>query len=166
MCIRYVHPGCSGKSDIVFVIDSSGSIRRDRFGKVLDFVNRIVKEHSVQGDATRFGAVVFSDSASVMFQLNTYKTKQDVMAAISCIKFAGGRTNTAAGLQLMVGIYLVLMLAYLHVERIPRIAMALKHFIACIAVLMSSFSKRVSRVMTSMYVSASFKCFLSYRVRD
>lgn len=92
---------CSGKVDIVFVIDSSGSIRSERFPKVLDFVNSIVNEFEVSGDATRFGAVVFSDSASVSFQLSAYKTKQDVMSAISQIKFIGGRTNTAGGLQLM-----------------------------------------------------------------
>ena len=96
--------GCSSKLDIVFVIDSSGSIRSERFPKVLNFVNSIVDQYEVSSDATRIGAVVFSDSASVQFQLNAFKSKQDVMSAVSQIKFIGGRTNTAGGLQLMVGV--------------------------------------------------------------
>ena len=91
----------------MFILDSSGSIRRERFPKVLEFVNNIVNEFEVSSDATRFGAVVFSDSASVQFQLNTHTTKQDVMSGINQIRFIGGRTNTAAGLQLMVGIVVV-----------------------------------------------------------
>lgn len=43
-------------ADIVFVIDSSGSIRSERFPRVLEFVESIVSDLDVHPDRTRVGA--------------------------------------------------------------------------------------------------------------
>ena len=94
--------GCSGKVDIAFVLDASGSIRNERFPKVIDFVVSIIEEFQVSQKDTRIAAVSYSDSASAQFLLNTYQTKQDVQLALRRIKFIGGRTNTASGLRVMI----------------------------------------------------------------
>ncbi|KAI0210897.1 Collagen alpha-5(VI) chain [Lamellibrachia satsuma] len=92
---------CSGKVDIVFVVDASGSIRNERFSKLLKFMSSIVDDLEVASDKTRVGAVSFSSTAAVQFQLKDYNSMQDVMTATRQIKFNGGRTNTASALQLM-----------------------------------------------------------------
>ena len=72
-------PGCSGYSDIVFLVDSSGSIRHERFPQVLDFIVNIVTNLDVASDRTRIGLLYWSSSASVGFYLNQYYKKQDVI---------------------------------------------------------------------------------------
>ena len=51
------------------MIDSSGSIRNERFPRVLDFVAGIVDQFEVSQDAARFGAITFSDNFEKLFDL-------------------------------------------------------------------------------------------------
>lgn len=90
---------CSGLLDIVFAIDASGSIRVERFPYVLDFAISIAETLEIRSEKTRVGAIKWSDSASVEFQLNAYTQKQDVLNALRRISFMGGRTNTASALE-------------------------------------------------------------------
>jgi len=90
---------CTGKVDIAFVLDASGSIRNERFPFVIDFVNSLIGELQVSAVDTQVAAVSYSDNFAPQFLLNTYKTKQDVQLAFKRIPFIGGRTNTAAGLR-------------------------------------------------------------------
>lgn len=91
--------GCTGKVDVAFVLDASGSIRNERFPYVINFVNSIIDELQVSQQDTRIGAVSYSDNHAPQFLLNTYNTKQDVQLAFSRIPFIGGRTNTASALR-------------------------------------------------------------------
>jgi len=91
--------GCSGKVDIAFILDASGSIRNERFPKVIDFVNSIIEELQVSQVDTRIAAVSYSDTAAPQFFLNAFENKQDVQLAFRRIPFIGGRTNTASGLR-------------------------------------------------------------------
>jgi collagen type VI alpha len=92
---------CSGRVDIAFVLDASGSIRNERFLKVIDAVVNMVEEMQVSLNDTRIAAVSYSDGYVHQFFLNTYSTKQDVQLALRRIAFIGNRTNTAAGIQYM-----------------------------------------------------------------
>jgi len=93
--------GCSGRVDIAFVLDASGSIRVERFPKVIDTVVAIVEQLQVSLNDTRIAATSYSDSNYPQFFLNRYNSKQDVQLALRRIPFVGNRTNTAAGLQYM-----------------------------------------------------------------
>ena len=68
--------GCDGRLDIIFAIDASGSIRNNHFEDVIEFLVDVVREMDVRPEATRVGAICWSDSASIEFQLNTYNNKQ------------------------------------------------------------------------------------------
>jgi len=68
------------EADVVFVLDSSGSIDADDFSQILDFVSRLVDNFDVEGGAIRVGVVTYADdvqSAST-FNLNQYSTRQAV----------------------------------------------------------------------------------------
>jgi collagen type VI alpha len=93
--------GCSGRIDLAFVLDASGSIRNERFPKVIDFVVDLIEQLQISSDDTRVAVVSYSDNYAHQFHLNTYTTKQDVQLALRRIPFIGGRTNTAAGIQYM-----------------------------------------------------------------
>ena len=48
---------------------------------------------------TRVAVVVFSDTGTVLFNLNRYDSRQEVQDAISRITYIGSNTNTAGGLD-------------------------------------------------------------------
>ena len=75
----YLSTGCSPQLDLALVIDSSGSIRAERFRNVTNYMKTVVSNLNVGPDATRVSVVSFSDTASVEFNLNSYTAKEDVM---------------------------------------------------------------------------------------
>ncbi|KAK3579041.1 hypothetical protein CHS0354_029897 [Potamilus streckersoni] len=93
---------CGRIADVVFVIDSSSSIWEPYFVQQLEFVKQLVKAFDVGQDKTRIGALTFSNKTITEFHLNTYDNKQDVLDAISAIKFAqGDETNTYDALMVL-----------------------------------------------------------------
>ena len=56
----------------MFLVDSSGSVGRDNFARLLDFVNRVVDEMNIAYNHTRVGLVSFSNRAWISFTLDKY----------------------------------------------------------------------------------------------
>ena len=93
--------------DLCFIVDSSGSIRDnnppggqpDNWQLQLDFLARLVDIFTVGPDATRVGAVVFSEAVNLVFTLDTYADAQSVKNAIIGLDYLGQTTNTPEGLR-------------------------------------------------------------------
>ena len=68
--------GCDGKLDVVLAIDASGSIRHERFSEVLEYLESVSREFEIAPDRTRVGVLRYSDTAEVVFNLNSYAKKQ------------------------------------------------------------------------------------------
>ena len=93
--------------DLCFIIDSSGSIRDnnprngayDNWELQQDFLSELVDVFTVGLDATRIGAVVFSEQVRLVFSLDTYGDAQSVKDAINNIAYLGQTTNTPEGLR-------------------------------------------------------------------
>lgn len=92
---------CTGQIDLVFLLDSAGSIHLERWQNLTNFAADIVLQLDVHPNRTRVGLIYWSDSAFVAFNLSDYTTRQDVIQAITYAPYLGGKTNTAAGLQLL-----------------------------------------------------------------
>ena len=94
-----------GVIDVCVVIDSSGSIRDNNQGNVdnwslqLEFLSRLVDLFTIGADATKVGAVVFSDQVRLAFSLDTYTDAQSIKDAILGLGYLGGTTNTPEGLR-------------------------------------------------------------------
>jgi hypothetical protein len=88
-------------TDLVFVLDSSGSIGDDNFKKVKQFVKDVINAFDIGLDKTRVGVVEYSDTASRPFDLNTYDNKTEMLAAVDSIVYFGGSTQTDLGLDMM-----------------------------------------------------------------
>ena len=93
--------------DLCFIIDSSGSIRDnnppdrsyDNWQLQQDFLSQLVGMFTIGPDATRVGAVVFSEQVRLVFSLSTYSDAQSVKDAINAIAYLGQTTNTPEGLR-------------------------------------------------------------------
>jgi collagen type VI alpha len=88
----------SGRLDVMLVLDTSGSVRNDRFFYVQSFIASIIDQLEIGTDKTLVGALRFNDSTQELFSLNTYNTRQDIMYAIQKLVFYGGRTNISGAL--------------------------------------------------------------------
>ena len=94
-------------TDLVFVLDTSGSIRARNFQQVRSFVYNFSIEllPSMQSQDTmsrsRLGIITFSDTANEYIALNTTFDRHQVIRLIQNLPYHGGNTNTGAGLELM-----------------------------------------------------------------
>ena len=85
------------------MLDASGSIGRENFTRVRDFVsnytNDLLSDDGISN--IRVGVIKFSSSASLEFGLAQYNTRMEVLAAIGNILYTRGGTNTADALRLL-----------------------------------------------------------------
>ena len=94
------------KVDLCLIIDSSGSIRdnnprdgSDNWRTQLDFLSDLVGDFTVGPEATRVGAIVFSEQVRLEFPLDMYQTVGQVQGAIDGIPYMGQMTNTPEALS-------------------------------------------------------------------
>ncbi|CAC5400770.1 COL6A [Mytilus coruscus] len=87
------------KADIVFALDSSGSVGLSNFRKQIDFVKDFVNRFSISSTRTQFSVVTFSNRVNNEFWLNEYQNKHDLIHAIDNIAYRKGSTNTHLALE-------------------------------------------------------------------
>ncbi|OCT75936.1 collagen alpha-6(VI) chain [Xenopus laevis] len=86
-------------ADIVFVIDSSGSIDDTEYKEMQNFMVSLVNKSSVGPDNVQFGALKYSDYNTELFYMNRYKNKLDIINHINKDKTQGGDTYTAGAMK-------------------------------------------------------------------
>uniref|UniRef100_A0A8C8ZP62 Collagen type VI alpha 6 chain n=1 Tax=Prolemur simus TaxID=1328070 RepID=A0A8C8ZP62_PROSS len=84
--------------DVVFVIDSSGSIDYDEYNIMKDFMTGLVKKADVGKNQVRFGALKYADDPEVLFYLDDLGTKLEVISVLQNDQPMGGNTYTAEAL--------------------------------------------------------------------
>ncbi|XP_070174921.1 cartilage matrix protein-like isoform X2 [Littorina saxatilis] len=92
---------CTGKADIVFLVDSSGSVGQTNFNKTLQFIKDVVNKFSIGSNAVRIGVDTFSSSFRREFTLSRYSSKWSINYALDRISYRGGNTVTASALSNM-----------------------------------------------------------------
>lgn len=70
--------GCLNQVDVVFLLDSSGSIDRPNFQQMLSFVSSTVNSFDVEGGAVQVGLVTYSDNVLPAFNLSQYRTRSAI----------------------------------------------------------------------------------------
>ena len=74
-------------ADIIFVLDSSGSVGLDNWFVLLGFVKQVVGILNVSPDDAQIGIVTYGNSASLAFHLNEFQTVADIQARIGTYYF-------------------------------------------------------------------------------
>ena len=92
-------PVCAAKADILFILDSSGSIGQANYDKMMTFVKDVVSKFDVGPNKIRVGAEIFSDRTYIQFNLNKYNTQANVLKAFDHIPYKRGTTNTGQALK-------------------------------------------------------------------
>jgi uncharacterized protein YegL len=60
---RAMLTGCEARADIIFLLDSSGSVGHADFRSVKEFVHRMVGDLQIGKDKTRVGLVTYSSQS-------------------------------------------------------------------------------------------------------
>ena len=88
--------------DIVFVIDSSGSIGLSRFQLIREFTANITTELIQNSPSSAVGVILFDSFARIQFTLQTYTSLSSLLSAISNLPYNdGSRTDTDEALELL-----------------------------------------------------------------
>uniref|UniRef100_A0A8C4W0S4 Collagen type VI alpha 3 chain n=1 Tax=Gopherus evgoodei TaxID=1825980 RepID=A0A8C4W0S4_9SAUR len=111
----------SDKKDIIFLIDSSDSVRTEGFAHIRDFIIRIVQQLDVGPNKVRIGVAQFSNTISPEFPLKQHKTKDAVLQAIRRMRPKGGSPlNVGTALDYVVKNYFIKSAGSRIEDRVPQ----------------------------------------------
>ncbi|KAG7466039.1 hypothetical protein MATL_G00160590 [Megalops atlanticus] len=85
--------------DLVFIIDSSRSVRPGEFEKVKTFLSDMVDTLEIGQDATRVAVVNYASTVKIEFLLKTYFSKVDLKQALSRIEPLSSGTMTGLAIK-------------------------------------------------------------------
>jgi len=93
---------CSRTMDVGFVIDSSSSVRRENFGKVKEFMIKMIEEFDISDRKTHVGVIQYNHKSYLLWNLGKkdYYNKDQLKKAIEGIKFKPGGTRTDLALEM------------------------------------------------------------------
>ncbi|XP_059164376.1 collagen alpha-6(VI) chain-like [Physella acuta] len=92
---------CRVKADIIFCLDSSGSIGRVNYDKQLRFAAELASSFQIGAKDTCFGAVLFSYVASKMFDLKDNLNQKSVAESLLSLPYMNSTTNTDKAFSLI-----------------------------------------------------------------
>lgn len=85
-------------ADIMFLVDSSGSIGPENFLKMKNFMRELVNKSDISADRVQVGVIQFSGTNKEEFQLDRYSSKSDIFSAIDRMSLIGETTLTGSAL--------------------------------------------------------------------
>ncbi|XP_026001326.1 uncharacterized protein col6a3 isoform X2 [Astatotilapia calliptera] len=109
------------RRDIVFLLDGSDD-SRNGLPAIREFVRRMVEELDVGEDKVRVGVILYSDDASIYFNLITHRSKKAIIYAVRSLRHKGGKSrNTGAALQFVQDHVFTTSSGSRHLEGVPQI---------------------------------------------
>lgn len=96
----YLVPSCHNIADIVIVVDSSGSLRR-QFNKEKEFVRILADVFGVESDGSRIGVVTFSYDAEHSIKLSDHTNLESFKAAADKLPLMGYTTRIDKALSMV-----------------------------------------------------------------
>ncbi|KAA0710357.1 Cartilage matrix protein [Triplophysa tibetana] len=96
---------CNTKpTDLVFLVDSSRSVRPSEFEQVKVFLTKVIDSLNVGQDATRVGVVNYASRVKNEISLKTHKTKAGLVKAVSKIEPLSSGTMTGLAIQFAINV--------------------------------------------------------------
>uniref|UniRef100_A0A8C5LJG8 Matrilin-1 n=1 Tax=Leptobrachium leishanense TaxID=445787 RepID=A0A8C5LJG8_9ANUR len=93
-------PNCRTRpTDLVFIIDSSRSVRPSEFEQVKVFLSQVIEGLDVGANATRVGLLNYASSVKNEFSLKSHKTKAALLQAVKKVQPLSTGTMTGLAIQ-------------------------------------------------------------------
>ena len=87
--------------DVVFVVDSSGSIGSKNWKIAVQFIIDVMKGLKVSPEGTHVSVITFSTEVEISFGLNVYFSMSNIELVVFDLVYMAGVTNTADGIKAM-----------------------------------------------------------------
>ena len=87
--------------DVIFVLDSSGSIGFLNWSVSAQFVLDVMQKLKISQEGTHVGVVIYSTNVETSFGLNTYFSVAEIEPVMLNLFYMAGVTNTADGIKTM-----------------------------------------------------------------
>ncbi|XP_036915733.1 collagen alpha-1(XX) chain [Sturnira hondurensis] len=84
--------------DMIFLVDGSWSIGHSHFQQVKDFLASVIEPFEIGPDKVQVGLTQYSGDPQTEWDLNTFGTKEEVLAAVRSLRYKGGNTFTGLAL--------------------------------------------------------------------
>ena len=95
------YTGCIRDFNVMFILDSSGSIGSSNFEIMKAFVGNVIRSLNSTADS-KIGVIRFSDDPAVIIPLASTRNLNDLATQVQLIRYIGGGTATDTALDLMV----------------------------------------------------------------
>ena len=100
-----MYTDCPVKTDLIFVLDSSGSVGETNYRRVINFVAEFTMKMSIGRSENRVGVIIFGNEARVVINLGRYHKKNILIHTINnSIPYLRGSTNTPDALCKLVSL--------------------------------------------------------------
>ena len=99
-CLLLSDPVCIEEIDIVFVLDSSGSVGESNYTTMLRFAAEVAGGFKFGSEGAQFGSITYATSASLDIQLGQFSNPAAFKNALMQISYKATKTNTAQALML------------------------------------------------------------------
>ncbi|XP_036683552.1 matrilin-4 isoform X1 [Balaenoptera musculus] len=122
--LQFAGPRCrTGPLDLVFVIDSSRSVRPFEFQTMRQFLVGLLRSLDVGPNATRVGVIQYSSQVQSVFPLGTFSRREDMERAIRALVPLAQGTMTGLAIQYTMNVaFSVAEGARPPEARVPRVA--------------------------------------------
>nr|XP_037838927.1 collagen alpha-1(XX) chain [Chlorocebus sabaeus]XP_037838928.1 collagen alpha-1(XX) chain [Chlorocebus sabaeus] len=90
-------------ADMVFLVDGSWSVGHSHFQQVKDFLASVIAPFEIGPDKVQVGLTQYSGDAQTEWNLNSFGTKEQVLAAVHRLRYKGGNTFTGLALTHVLG---------------------------------------------------------------
>ncbi|XP_014783160.1 uncharacterized protein LOC106878459 [Octopus bimaculoides] len=97
-----VSVSCEKPTDLVFLLDESGSVGQANYNKVKQFLEKSIIRLPISPSQFRVSVTTFSNSAKVLFYLNAFTSKNPMIQKIRSMGYNGGGTETSTGINAVV----------------------------------------------------------------
>ncbi|KAG7336263.1 hypothetical protein KOW79_000956 [Hemibagrus wyckioides] len=118
--------GCKANlADIVFLVDSSGSIGDAEFMKLKKFLHTFIMDLDINPDKIRVGLAQFSNEPHREFLLGEYADKNDLLEKVDKLTYLKGGTETGKALSFILNNYFAKANGSRIEENVPQIAVVI-----------------------------------------
>ncbi|RXM94743.1 Cartilage matrix protein, partial [Acipenser ruthenus] len=90
--------------DLVFILDSSRSVRPSEYEQVKVFVSKVIESLTVGPNATRVGVVNYASQVKNEVSLKTHRNKAALLKAVSKIEPLSTGTMTGLAIQFAINV--------------------------------------------------------------
>ena len=91
----------SSIADIVFLLDSSGSVGQTNFSRMLNFTKDIINKLTIGRGAIQVGVDIYHTPVDHAFKLNRYDNAADMISHLDTLTYQGGETHTGRALRFL-----------------------------------------------------------------